>query len=261
MADKILVEKRSHVLLMGLNRPDKLNAFDVEMIRQLANAYTRLGKDKQLRCGVLYANGTDFTAGLDLGAFVKHLPYELFRPAIPRFGVDPWGVQRKPCPKPIVSAVHGRCYTLGIELVLCGQVVIAAQDARFIQYEVGRGLMPFGGGNTRWPAAVGEQNAYRYLLTGDELGAQEALRIGLVQEVVHYEQCLPKAIEIAERIARQAPLGVQAALRNARLGQAKGQRAALRRTRREIIKLFLSKDLRRGVKAFQAREEAEFKGD
>ncbi|MGH8528868.1 MAG: crotonase/enoyl-CoA hydratase family protein [Nevskiales bacterium] len=260
-AEKVTVERRGHLLLIGLNRPDKLNAFDPEMIGQLARAYTLLAKDRELRCGVLWARGRYFTSGLDLAAIVKHMPREFFSPIIPRGTIDPWGITTEPCPKPIVTAVQGRCFTLGIELLLCGQVTIASEDAIFTQYEVNRGLFPFGGGTVRWPLAVGTQNAYRYLLTGEDLDAAEALRIGLVQRVVSAEHCLPAAIEMAQKIAANAPLGVQAVLRNSRLSQSKGVKTALRKLRWQFLRLILSKDARRGVAAFKARTTAEFKGD
>lgn len=261
MHAKVQVQRQGHVLLIGLNRPDKLNAFDPEMIRELAAAYTLLANDKELRCGVLWAQGTDFTAGLDMPAIAKHVPKVIFKPFIPRGMVDPWGVSTAPCPKPIVTAVQGRCYTLGIELLLCNQVTVASEDARFTQYEVSRGLFPFGGGTVRWPQVVGANNAYRYLLTGDWFDAQEAYRLGLVQEVVPAAECLPRAIAMAEKIAQQAPLGVQAVLRSTRLSQSRGADAALGKLRGQILRLFLSKDARRGIEAFKNRTTAKFEGD
>ena len=261
MPEKISLERRGHLLLIGLNRPDKLNAFDPEMIRELAAAYTGLAKDKDLRCGVLWAQGSDFTAGLDMPAIARHVPKALFQPFIPRGMVDPWGVSTAPCPKPLVTAVQGRCYTLGIELLLCNQVTVASADAQFTQYEVSRGLFPFGGGTVRWPQAVGANNAYRYLLTGDWFDAQEAHRLGLVQEVVPAEQCLPRAIEIAEKIAAQAPLGVQAVLRSTRLSQSRGASTALGKLNMQILRLFLSKDAKRGIEAFKNRTTAKFEGN
>lgn len=261
MTNRIQVERRGHILLIGLNRPDKLNAFDPEMVGELATAYTQLANDKSLRVGVLWAAGTDFTSGLDMAAIAKHIPLEIISPMVPRGMIDPWGVTTPACPKPIVTAVQGRCYTLGIELMLCNQINIAADNARFTQYEVSRGLFPFGGGTVRWPLAVGAQNAYRYTLTGDEFSASEALRIGLVQEVVPADQCLQHAIEMAERIARQAPLGVQAVMQSTRLAQAKGTETALGKIRRQIVRLLFSKDLRRGFTAFKERKAAEFEGD
>jgi enoyl-CoA hydratase/carnithine racemase len=261
MTDKILVERRGPLLLVGLARPDKLNAFDPEMIGQLARAYTQLDRDRSLRCGVLWAQGRYFTSGLDLGAVVKRLPRELVSPTIPRRGVDPWGVTRRSCRKPVVSAVEGPCYTLGIELLLNGQVAVASENARFTQSEVSRGIFPFGGGTVRWPLAVGAQNAFLHLLTADELDAAEALRIGLVQKVVPPGEALPAAIAIAERIAQQAPLAVEATLESVRHMQSKGARSALSRLRLKLARLLLTKDVRRGLEAFQARRVATFLGD
>ncbi len=261
MTDKILVERRGPLLLMGLNRPDKLNAFDPEMIGQLARAYTELDRNKELRCGVLWAEGRYFTSGLDLAKIVAHMPKELFKPIIPRFGVDPWGAQRRACRKPVVTAVEGPCYTLGIELLLSGQVTVASESATFIQSEVARGIFPFGGGTARWPVTVGTNNAYLYLLTAGELGAAEAFRIGLVQKLVKPGEALPAALAIAGQIAAQAPLGVQATIESVRLMQSKGARAALSKLRLKFLRLLLSRDAKRGVEAFKARKPAEFQGD
>lgn len=261
MSRTISVERRGHVLLIGLNRPDKLNAFTPEMIRELAAAYALLAGDKTLRVGVLWAAGSDFTAGLDMPAIAKHVPKMIFQPFIPRGTIDPWGVSTPPCPKPLVTAVNGRCYTLGIELLLCNQITVAADNASFSQYEVSRGLFPFGGGTVRWPLAAGTNNAYRYMLTGDWFDAREAQRLGLVQEVVPAGEELARAIEIAEKIAAQAPLGVQAVLRSTRLAQAGGTTTALGKLNWQILRLFLSKDARRGVEAFKNRTTARFEGD
>jgi len=275
MSDVVVTERMGHVLLIGLNRPDKLNAVDAEVIRQLSAAYTELANDRELRCGVVWAEGRYFTSGLDLGSLAKSmpaeilstvlrplpLPFEIVRGMIPKGNIDPWGVSTSPCPKPIVTAVHGRCYTLGIELMLCAQVNVAGEEATFIQAEVSRGMFPFGGGTVRWPLAVGTHNAYRYLLTGDELDAAEALRIGLVQQVVPTDECRPAAIEIAERIAAQAPLGVNAVMSSVRHAQANGSEAALGRIHRQLARLLISKDVRRGFKAFKERRTAEFQGD
>lgn len=258
---KIMLERRGHVLLIGLNRPDKLNAFDPDMVRQLSDAYTQLDKDKTLRCGVLWAEGRYFTSGLDLGKFVKAMPREVLTPMIPRGAVDPWGASGRPCRKPIVSAVEGPCYTLGIELLLSGQITVASESARFTQSEVARGIFPFGGGTVRWPLAVGTQNAYLHLLTADELDATEAFRIGLVQKVVAVGEARDAAIAIAEQIARQAPLGVQAVLESVRHMQSHGAQSALSKLRFKFLRLLLSKDARRGLEAFKERRAAEFEGD
>src|SRR4029079_8172649 len=121
---------------------------------------------------------------------------------------DPWGIWGEPVPKPVVMAVHGIAYTLSIELALACDIVIASDDVRFRQLEIGRGILPFGGATFRAPAKLGWGNAMRFLLTAEEFGAEEALRIGLVQEVVAPGKQLERAVEIAKVVAKQAPKGV-----------------------------------------------------
>lgn len=262
MTDKVVTERRGHLLLIGLNRPDKLNAFDPEMIGQLSAAYTQLDEDRELRCGVLWAKGRYFTSGLELDKIVKAMPREVIAPRmIPRGAVNPWGTTGKICRKPIVCAVEGPCYTLGIELILCGQITVASTNARFTQAEIARGIFPFGGGTVRWPLATGTQNAYLHILTADEFDADEAYRIGLVQKVVAPGEALKEATVIAERIAQNAPLGVQATLESVRHMQAHGAESALKRLRGKLLRLMLSKDARRGVAAFKARQPAVFEGN
>jgi enoyl-CoA hydratase len=139
---------------------------------------------------------------------------------------DPFGVWRDPVPKPVVLAVNGIAYTLSIELALAADIVVAADDVRFRQLEVGRGIVPFGGATFRAPAQLGWGNAMRFLLTAEEFGAAEALRIGLGQEVVPAGSHLQRARELAQLIARQAPLGVQDTLANARGTQRRPRRGA-----------------------------------
>ena len=223
-AGRITREVRGHLLLIGVDRPAKKNAFDLAMLAGLAEAFTELDRSPDLRCGVVFAHGADFTAGLDLGNVAPSLTQG--GGLAPPGGVDPFGVHGAPCSKPVVCAVQGLCLTLGIELMLACDVVVAAEGARFGQIEIKRGIFPFGGGTWRWVEACGWGNAMRYLLTGDMLDAATALRLGLVQEVVAKELVLTRAIEIAETIAAQAPLGVMATLRSARLAALRGPAAA-----------------------------------
>lgn len=261
MSQKITVEKRGHVLMIGINRDDKLNAIDPEMITSLSEAYTRLHKDPDLRCGVLWAEGRYFTSGLDLAKVVAALPRELTSPMVPRRKINPFGTFGRTCKKPIVSAVDGPCFTAGLELILASQIIVASKNASFIQNEISRGIFPFGGATVRWPLAVGAHNANRYLLTADELTAEEAHRIGLVQELVEPGEALVRALAIAETIAKQAPLGVEATLQSVRRLQAKGAKAAFNRLKMKFFRLLISKDARRGVDAFKARKEAKFMGN
>src|SRR6266566_2548786 len=128
----------------------------------------------------------------------------------------------------VVMAVQGVAFTLAIELALACDIVVAADDVRFRQLEVGRGILPFGGTTFRAPAQLGWGNAMRFLLTAEEFGADQALRIGLVQEIVPAGQQLQRATAIARAVAAQAPLGVQGTLANARAWRADAERGRRR---------------------------------
>lgn len=257
-APRITRAVHGHVLLIGLNRPTKKNAFDLPMLHGLATAYTVLDEDPELRCGVVYAHGADFTAGLDLMSVGPHLAAgeRLFPDEV----IDPWGTQGRPCRKPVVVAVRGLCLTLGIELLLNAELCVAGTDARFAQIEVRRGLFPFGGGTVRWVQRVGWGNAMRWLLTGDELDAAEAHRIGLVQEVVPPGEVLHRALALADHIAAQAPLGVAATLRSSRLAAREGEARAMAALLPELQALMGSEDTTEGMRSFVERRAGRFVG-
>lgn len=258
MTDRITVERIGHVLMIGVNRPEKRNAFDVDMLEGLAAAYEQLGDDPQARVGVLYAHGAHFSAGLDLA---------VVGPAVAERGpqalsgsrkYDPFGVWGEPVPKPVVMAVSGIAFTLSIELALAADIVIAADDVRFRQLEIGRGIVPFGGATLRAPAQLGWGNAMRFLLTAEEFGAAEALRIGLAQEVVPAGKHVERARAIAEIIAKQSPLGVQTTLANARIARRSGPEAAAAHIAAELPSIMSSNDAREGLSSFLERREAKF---
>lgn len=180
--DRVLVERRGHLLLIGLNRPDKRNAADLAMLHELARAYAVLHTDPELRVGVVHAVGDHFTGGLDLADVGPGLVSGQLD-LVPSGGIDPWGLVTEPVAKPVVLAAQGTCLTLGVELALAADVVVAADSTRFAQLEVARGIMAFGGATIRLPR-LGWGDAMRWLLTGDFFDAAEALRIGLIHEVV-----------------------------------------------------------------------------
>ncbi len=256
---RVTVERDGNVLLIGLNRPDKRNAADVTMLEQLALAYGELDRDLDLRVGVVFAHGDHFTGGLDLADVAPRIgPQGLAM--VPEGGIHPWGMDGTRVRKPVVLAVQGTCLTLGIELALASDIVIAASDTVFAQLEVARAILPFGGATTRFAAAAGWGNAMRWMLTGDRFDAVEAHRMGLVQEVVEPGTQLDRARALAARIAAQAPLAVQAALANARLAVRAGEAAAEERLPGELVRLIHAEDARIGMQAFLSRTDPEFVG-
>jgi enoyl-CoA hydratase/carnithine racemase len=174
--------------------------------------------------------------------------------------VDAFGLLGRPCEKPVIVAVQGRCFTWGIELALAAELCIAAADTVFQQNEVSRGIFPFGGAMMRMPQRFGWGSAMRYLLTGDPFDAAEALRLGLVQEVVEVGTQRDRAIELAERIAKQAPMGIRVVLETARLVHRGGQDAAVAAAVEWMPKVMNSEDAREGVMSLLEKREAVFKG-
>jgi enoyl-CoA hydratase len=258
MTTRITVQRDGHLLLIGFNRPEKRNAADFQLLQELALAYGELERDPELRAGLVFAHGDHFTGGLDLADVAPRIgPAGL--DIVPDGGIDPWQVSGPARTKPVVIAVQGTCLTLGIELILASDVAVAASSTVFGQIEVARGILPFGGATLRFPKAVGWGNAMRWILTGDTFDAQEAHRIGLVQEVVDDGSQYDRGLELAHRIAAQAPLAVQATLANARqaITDHGGAAAALQP---ELVRLAQSEDARIGMESFATRTPASFVG-
>jgi enoyl-CoA hydratase len=257
---RVSVEEKDHVLIMELNRPEKLNAFDIEMYRDLSLAYGELHQNANLRCGLLVARGKHFTAGLDLPTWAPFFSKGAF-PDLPKDAIDPLGLdENSRLGKPVVMAVQGLCLTIGLELLLATDIRVAAGDTRFGQIEIKRGIYPVGGATVRLMQEVGWGNAMRYLLTADEIRAKEALRLGLVQEMTKPGQQVARALEIATTVARQAPLGVQATLASARLARARGDKAAIERLLPDLMPIMESEDFKEGIQSFLERRDAQFKG-
>ncbi|MEZ5114888.1 MAG: crotonase/enoyl-CoA hydratase family protein [Candidatus Nanopelagicales bacterium] len=260
MGDRVTVERDGHVLLVGVNRPDKRNAWDLATIDEVGAAYELLGTDDDLRVGVVFGHGDHFSAGLDLAEVGPRVAETGPGALGGDHAYDPFGVWGPAVPKPVVMAVQGIAFTLSIELALASDIVVAADDVRFRQLEIGRGILPFGGATFRAPQALGWGNAMRFLLTAEEFGAAEALRIGLVQEVVAPGDQLARARQIAATVAAQAPLGVQATLANARIGRALGPEAARDDLVEQLPRIMASQDAVEGVLSFVERREARFQG-
>ncbi|WLQ14200.1 crotonase/enoyl-CoA hydratase family protein [Hahella aquimaris] len=253
------VEKRGHILLIGLNRPEKMNALTVAMFHDIAAAYGRLQREADLRVGLLWAQGDHFTSGLELNdwaeTFATGQP-----PTLSAGEIDPFFISGEPLRKPVVMAAQGYCYTCGVEMMLNTDVRIAADNTRFGQLEVKRGLFACGGATLRLQQEIGWANAQRYLLTGDVWTAQDAYRWGLVQELVEPGAQFEKALDIAERIANAAPLGVQGSLVSSKLARLQGEEVAKAQLFSEIKGLMNSEDMQEGIASFLERRDAVFKG-
>ncbi len=257
---KLTVERRGHVLLMGFNRVAKRNAMDVDTYTELALAYGELHRDPELRCGVLFGHGDHFTAGLDLTQWAPIFAEGRW-PDLPAGGVEPFGIDESHrCAKPIVVAARGFSFTVAIELMLAADVRVAAPDTRFGQLEVQRGFYPCGGATVRLMQEIGWGNAMKIILGGQEFSGEEAHRMGLVQCLAPAADVVEAAIAEAEMIARQAPLGVQAALKLSRIARTRGDVAGLAAMLPELIPVMQTEDSKEAVRAFGERRPPVFVG-
>ena len=253
------VEQQGHILKIGLNRPEKMNAMNRAMYHEIAAAYYQLQNDLELRVAVMYAEGDHFTSGLQLddwaGVFANGKGIE------PGEGeLDPFHITGEGLTKPVVFAAQGICFTCGVEMMLNTDIRVAAKGTRFAQLEVKRGIFACGGATIRLQREIGWGNAQRYLLTGDEWTAEQAYQWGLIQELVEPGEQFNKAMEIAEKIAKAAPLGVQGSLKSSKIAVSEGQEAAKERLFPELRPVMASEDVKEGIQSFLERREAVFKG-
>lgn len=249
-------ERVGRILKITIDNVARRNAFVPEMMDQLSEALTLLDRDPDLWVGVLCADGGHFTAGLDMPRFFG--PGATPRQT-PEDQIDPFQLTGM-CRKPIVAAVQGITYTIGIEMVLACDIVIAADDARFCQMEAKRGLAPLAGGNFRFLTRMGWGDAMYHLLLVDEFGAAEAHRIGLVQEVVPAGTQVDRAMELAETISKNAPLGIQITKLTARKFYEAAEAAAVASLPEIRAAVMNTEDMQEGIRSFVERRPAVFQG-
>lgn len=257
----INIKTEEHIMLIEIDRPKKYNAMTREMYTKMAQAYYELDRNDDLWVGVVYANGPHFTSGLELTDWSDAFGNGVGFPLGGEKEIDPFYMMNETrCRKPIIYAVQGYCFTWGVEVMLNADIRVAASDTRFAMLEVRRGFFPCGGATFRLVRDMGWSNAMRYLLTGDQWSAADAYRMGMVQYVVEPGKQLEKAMELAQKVATAAPLGVRNILHNARLAEAKGEEAAKRVIYDDVAKVMKSEDMKEGLQSFIERRTAVFKG-
>ncbi|WP_235736725.1 crotonase/enoyl-CoA hydratase family protein [Nocardioides alcanivorans] len=201
-----LYEVRGHIALITLNRPDAMNSVNRALSTALGEGLERAEDDPEVRVVVLTATGRAFCAGMDLKAFAKG--EDVSAEGHPEWGFA--GMVRHPINKPVIAAVNGFAMGGGTELVLASDLAVAAESAKFGLPEVKRGLVAAAGGVLRLPRQIPVRKAMELALTGRAVNATEAAELGLVNRVVPDAALLDAAFELAEEIAANAPLAVQA---------------------------------------------------
>jgi len=250
----IQFEKRDHVAILTINRPEAMNSLTRDMLLGLDDAFVEFDRDPDLWVAILTGAGDKaFSAGMDLKEAIPlltsgdQLGYE-----------DPTKRQFSDVFKPIIAAVNGLCIAGGMEMLQGTDLRVAAEHATFGLGEVRWGIIPAGGSHIRLPRQIPWAVAMELLLTGETIDAKRALEIGLVNRVVPRGETVAAALELAEKITRNGPLAVRTAKEIA--VRSLGQEAGFILEKSLAARVFVSEDAKEGPRAFAEKRPPRFKG-
>jgi enoyl-CoA hydratase len=261
----VLTEVDGPVLIVTINRPEKKNATNAEVLCRLYDAWVRLDGDDELRVGILTGKGDTFCAGMDLAEIGRLREGVVDNPWIERLGTEPdvifgaWLKTYRPT-KPLILAVEGVARAGGTEILQGTDIRVAGESARFGVTEVQRGLFPMAGSAVRLRRQIGYAVAAEMLLTGEDLTAARAYELGLINHVVPDGQALTKARQIAERIAANGPLAVAAILKTLRETDALPETDAFAIEGTLGMEVMSSNDAAEGPRAFLEKRPPKFTG-
>lgn len=254
----VLFEVKDHIATITINRPEVLNAMDLETYKALSEAWITVRDDPEIWVAIVTGAGDRaFTVGADLKKYVhrEEEPYEFWQTQQDQLlnrGLEVW--------KPVIAAVNGYCLGGGMTLLLATDIRVASENATFALSEVKRGILPGNGGTQRTLRQLPYPLAMELLLTGDPISAQRALEIGLINQVVPREQLMDTAMDYARRICENAPLAVRAikelAIRSQYMHLSDGFR--LEAATQKILKM--TEDAKEGPRAFAEKRKPNYKG-
>jgi enoyl-CoA hydratase len=255
--DTLLVERRQHIVYVTLNRPTALNALNTPLRRDLKQCFTDLQTDPDMRVVVITGAGRAFCAGAELKEWRE--PTSIVEDREDRLRLNFWQAMSR-CEAPIIAAINGYALGGGCELAMCCDMRIASDQAQLGLTEVTLGIIPGGGGTQRLPRLVGRGKALELILTGRYINAPEALRLGLVEQVVEHDQLKAAVEDLAQTIVSRAPLAVkyakEAIVRGLELPLTEGLKVEA-----ELYTLLrTTEDRMEGARAFQEKRPPQFKG-
>jgi len=256
MTDLVLTERRDDgVALVRLNRPEALNALNLETRKALAAAFSALHDDPDVRCIVLTGDERAFAAGADLKEFADAEVVEIIKRRSERY----WKTVAE-TPQPVIAAINGYAMGGGLELAMACDLIVVGEEAQLGQPEIRVGIIPGAGGTQRLTRAVGKFRAMRMCLTGKPVSGREAYEMGLASEVVPDAEVLETALKMAASIARMPPLAAQAVKETVVHGESASLEAALLLERKAFQLCFATEDRKEGMAAFLEKRRPEFKG-
>jgi enoyl-CoA hydratase len=249
----IIFEKEENIAIITFNRPDAMNALNNQTRAEFAAAIAEVAADNEIKVLILTGSGKAFVAGSDIKEFSQTTPYVAHN-------INRLGEMVEKLEKPVIAAVNGFCLGGGCEIAMGCDIIIASEKAKFGQTEINIGIIPGGGGTQRLPRLIGICRAKELIYTGDIIGAEEALRLGLVNRVVPVDQLMPVAKELAKKIATKS----SAALKLAKTAINRGMQTNLEsglKYEYELYSLALSlEDRVEGVNAFLEKRTPKFVG-
>lgn len=254
----IIVEPayQQHTALVRLNRPDALNALNLQLMGELRDALKELDDRDEVRVIVLTGNEKAFAAGADIKQMADKSAIDMLK--IDQFST--WdGIKRTK--KPIIAAVSGFALGGGCELAMTCDMIVASETAKFGQPEIKIGVMPGAGGTQRLSRAVGKALAMEMILTGNFINAEKAMAAGLINRIAPVELYLDEAMKLAAEIAAQSPLATQMAKEAVLKSYELGLQEGLYFERKNYYLLFAGQDQKEGMNAFIEKRKPEFTGN
>ncbi len=255
MGDLVERSLEGQVVLLQLNRPESRNALSAELMMELAAELERIDAEPELRCVVVAGSDQIFAAGADIRAMSERTYAEvLYHPA-----AEFWKRIAR-VKTPMVAAVSGYALGGGCELALACDMIVASETAKFGQPEINLGIIPGGGGSQRLARVLGKHLAMEFVLTGRHFDAETCLQMGLINRVVKSDVWLPEAMQLAQKVAAQAPIAARLAKQAVIVAEETALSAGLDSERHLYELAMASEDRVEGMLAFLEKREPQFRG-
>lgn len=246
---------KSGVILIELNRPEKRNALNNATLQEIVDCLQQLEADSSVKVVVITGNSQCFAAGADLNELSKLDVVSIQQDLRPQLWkrIDEFS-------KPLIMAINGYAFGAGFELALHGDIVLAGENAQFALPEIGLGMLPGAGGTQRLARLVGQQLTMRWAMTGEMISAQTALQHGITSQVCPVGLTVQYAVELAEKIAKQAPLAIRVIKQSLKSIHEVTLSQGLKLERQHFVWLAATQDRQEGINAFLEKRKPEFRG-